>query len=115
MVSRRQDLISALVACAESASRARIRRFVTGLSADELQFVAEYLGSCILEATRPATCSRAELAGKIARFQQVRSPSAGADEDHKMILLLEFLCRAGIHQLPLPAHAPLSASPDIHF
>jgi hypothetical protein len=96
MVARRQELAAALVDCAENPCRARARRFVNGLSADELQFIAEYLGACILEAARNCEQSRAELAARIARFQQESAHSCCADADHKMILLLEFLCRSGV-------------------
>jgi len=63
-----------------------------GLSSDELQFIAEYLGSCILESSGACCGSRAELALRVAQYQAARAPSL--DQDHKMILLLEFLCRA---------------------
>jgi hypothetical protein len=104
MVPRRQDLVAALIACAETGCRASARRFVDGLSADELQFIAEYLGACILESNRQSCCSRAELATRIAQFQQHRAPSGPSDQDHKMILLLEFLCRTSVQQTaPAPS------------
>lgn len=96
MVARRQELAAALIDCAESPCRAKAQRFLSGLSADELQFIAEYLGACILESARNCERSRAELAACIARFQEIRSRVRGADDDHKMILLLEFLCRSGV-------------------
>ena len=94
MVAQRQDLVAALVACAHTPLRARARRFVQGLSADELQFIAEYLGACILESAQRYCCTRAELARRIAEFQDSRESLA--DRDHKSILLLEFLCRTGV-------------------
>jgi hypothetical protein len=94
MVAQRQDLVAALVACADAPLRAKARRFVSGLSADELQFIAEYLGACILEEPGRCCCSRAELAQRIAQFQP--ASRAMADLDHKSILLLEFLCRTGV-------------------
>jgi hypothetical protein len=93
MVAQRQDLVAALVACADAPLRARARRFVSGLSADELQFIAEYLGACILESAQRCSCSRAELARRVAEFQETRE---SFDRDHKAILLLEFLCRTGV-------------------
>ncbi len=102
MVAQRQDLLAALVACADTAFRARARRFVNGLSADELEFIAEYLGTCILESARRCDCSRAELAARIADYQQARRPAP--DRDHKSILLLEFLCRTGGHPAPVRVH-----------
>jgi hypothetical protein len=73
------------------------RRFLRGLSADELQFIAEYFGACILDEPLASASNRAELAARIAAFQQARC-SCGtpvADMDHKMILLLEYLCSVG--------------------
>jgi len=95
MVARRLELAAALVACADSPCRAKARRFVNGLSSDELQFIAEYLGACILESARECRRSRAELAARVAEFQRSHSPAPGPDQDHKMILLLEYLWRSG--------------------
>jgi hypothetical protein len=90
----RSVLISALVGCADGSLKSRSRRFLQGLSSDELQFIAEYLGSCILESSGACCGSRAELAMRVAQYQAARRPGLSADQDHKMILLLEFLCRA---------------------
>jgi hypothetical protein len=90
----RSVLISALVGCADGSLKSRSRRFLQGLSSDELQFIAEYLGSCILESSGAGCGSRGELALRVARYQAARTPTLSADQDHKMILLLEFLCRA---------------------
>jgi hypothetical protein len=86
-----------LALCAEKPVRSRIEDFLLGLSSDELQFIAEYLGCCILESGGQCRCSRAELAQRIAQFQKARQDSAHstADQEHKMILLLEFLCLSG--------------------
>lgn len=85
MVAQRQDLVTALIACTGAPFRAKARRFASGLSSDELQFIAEYLGSCILEAANDCCCSPAALAARLP----------AADRDHKMILLLEYLGRTG--------------------
>jgi hypothetical protein len=79
--------------------------FLMGLSFDELQFIAEYLGASILEYERERRCSRAQLAQRIAEFQRARSDAPSADQDHKMILLLEFLCRTGLQQSPARVRA----------
>jgi hypothetical protein len=90
----RSVLISALVGCTDGSLKSRSRRFLQGLSSDELQFIAEYLGSCILESSGACCGSRTELALRVAQYQAARTPDLSADQDHKMILLLEFLCRA---------------------
>ena len=98
----RNSLIAALVQCADQPVQPDAHRFLTGLSSDELQFIADFVGSCILEAQQPWAHNRAELAGRIARFQQARAhePTARyADQELKMILLLEYLCRLGVPAL----------------
>jgi hypothetical protein len=98
-------LISALVGCTQGSTKTRSRRFLQGLSSDELQFIAEYLGACILEPDVAGPGSRAELAKRVAEFQAARAHALSSDEEHKMILLLEFLCRAGANGVmrPLPS------------
>jgi hypothetical protein len=81
---------------------------LTGLSSDELQFIAEFLGACILESTEKGRCSRSELAERIAQFQGGRlrcPPGCSEDQDHKMILLLEYLCRSGSPRFSLAMRA----------
>jgi hypothetical protein len=99
----RNSLVAALVACADQPLKSEARRFLAGLSADELQFIAEFLGSCVLESQARYARNRAELADRIARFQQARTRST--DRELKMILLLEYLCRSGVHGLALAAPA----------
>jgi hypothetical protein len=70
----------------------KARRFLQGLSSDELQFIAEYLGACILESAGPGQ-------GSTGYCQET------PDQDHKMILLLEYLRRSG-----LVGHASACAS-----
>jgi hypothetical protein len=51
-------------------------------------------------------CSREQLAVRIAAFQRARQENPAvsqADQEHKMILLLEFLCRIGMQQIAAPA------------
>ena len=78
----RSALVTALLACSDSSLRIKARRFLQGLSSDELQFIAEYLGARILEAAGPGQA-----------FVGYRSETP--DQDHKMILLLEYLRRSG--------------------
>lgn len=79
----RSTLVAALVACANSPWKAKARRFLCGLSSDELQYIAAFLGGCILE-------TPAEAPG-------VHDCLHGAeDRELKMILVQEYLCRAGV-------------------
>ena len=82
----RTTLVAALAACAESKVRARARKFLSGLSADELQFIAEYLGARILQSAEQNLCEDWPVAARGGR-----SP----DRDHKMIVLAEYLRQSG--------------------
>lgn len=107
-VAPKSMLVSALCSCAEVRRQSRTRRFLEGLSSDELQYIAEFLGACILEAQRRCVCTRAQLAESIERFEGSRTadaPGHGSPvslrlQEHKMILLLEYLCRSGRMDLP---------------
>ncbi|HEX3743067.1 MAG TPA: hypothetical protein VHW09_04030 [Bryobacteraceae bacterium] len=91
----RSTLVTALVSCAEVPNKSRARRFVQGLSSDELQFIAGFLGACVLDSTGKSCASRTQWAERITRYQQASSAYRSADREHKMILLLEYLCRSG--------------------
>jgi hypothetical protein len=94
----RSALVTALLACSDSSAKIKARRFLQGLSSDELQFIAEYLGACILESTGPGQSSPGQ---PTAEF---RYRPKTADEDHKMILLLEYLRRSRLSR-PASAYA----------
>ena len=84
----RRTLVAALVSCAGEEARARLRRFLAGLSADELEFLAGFQGARILErGATPfglplGTCGPADF-------------GCAADRDHKLIVLREYLARCG--------------------
>lgn len=99
----RETLVTALVSCASSSLQSRSRRFLAGLSSDEMQFIAEFLGCCILESAPWPACSRSQMAEAIFDFQRSRRGlgcGCSEDQEHKMILLLEYLCCSGIEQVP---------------
>jgi hypothetical protein len=102
----RSSLVAALVSCADSPHRSQARRFVEGLSADELQFIAEFLGACVLDPCRQCCASRAQWAERITRYQQASSGRGSHDREHKMILLLEYLCRTGEASSQIPGVNP---------
>ena len=88
----RNALVVALAACADSAFRSNIRRFLDGLSSDELQFLAEFHGACIVECGGQIGQEQVVMA---ARLAGAPAGCASPDRDHKMILLHEYLSRAG--------------------
>ena len=103
----RRVLVSAATACVEERLQKKARRFLQGLSTDELQYIAEFLGACVLESWGRAACSRSQLADGIAHFDQFRCAPTGcvSDQEHKMILLLEYLCRCKLMHCSLAAPA----------
>jgi hypothetical protein len=74
----------------------KARRFLLGLSFDELQFIAEYLGARILASGASGGDRRT------VRFQWQRPERIAADRELKLILLREYLCRAGVQEVPAP-------------
>lgn len=74
----RTALIAAIAGCAEPRLQRKARAFLQGLSNDELRYIAEFLGSCVLESLETSPF-RHGLAG------------GSADREHKMILLHEYL------------------------
>ena len=113
----RTSLVAALSECVDHRKRRNARRFLQGLSADELQYIAEFLGACILDSPGPRECSRKQLAECIAEFECRRRQNSSCanrprpllDQDHKMILLLEYLCRSGLTQYSIAARVRRSA------
>ena len=87
----RTALVTALAACAESPARARARRFLRGLSADELEFIAGFVGACILKSAE----NTARAAESLEHECRIAGSGPGRrDREHKMILLREFLHRS---------------------
>ncbi len=110
--TKKSALVRALSVCVEDPQRREIRRFLQGLATDELQYIAEFLGSCILESGGRCHCSRTQLAEAIKQFDRTRRGSIATarssqdqDQEHKMILLLEYLCRSGLTQYTLAVGA----------
>ena len=82
----RNSLITALAAGAGLPSRRKTRRFLSGLSCGELQFIAEFVGCCILESDsnywHPSHCAALKPGSE--------------DRALKMVLAMEYLGRAGV-------------------
>lgn len=100
VASERASLVRALSAVALSDRRLVARRFLQGLSTEELRYIASYLGACLLESAAPSMpASRNEMAWEILQYEccqadgRCNCPSHALE--HKMILLLEYLssCR----------------------
>jgi len=85
--------------------RRKARQFLLGLSTDELQYIAEFMGCCILESENPGRWTRVQMTEGIQRFDERRRPAS--DRQHKMLLLLEFLSRCSAGSTSLSASAEL--------
>jgi len=103
----RAALISAITACADERFHRKARWFLQGLSNDELQYIAEFLGACVLESSPNEVCSRHQVADDIAYFDRSRPVPRGGlhDRDHRMIVLLEYLCRCNLTRYSLALRA----------
>jgi hypothetical protein len=105
--AKKSSLVCALIACLENSQKRPTRRFLQGLATNELQYIAEFLGACILESGGRCQGSRTQLAEAIKQFERNRHGASAEtvcgrdplqDQEHKMILLLEYLCRSGMPQ-----------------
>ena len=101
------ELVRALSCFVGDERRGGARRFLRGLSADELQYIADFLGSHILESNHRQPCRDWPLAQDIVDFERCRVSrrvrkdcrvAALQDEEHKMILLFEYIRRCGYEQ-----------------
>ena len=102
------ELVNALCSCVRNRRRNLTRRFLQGLSTDELHYIADFLGSRIIEGDHQVACGRPPVARDIYRFEFCRHVAAGdrvgigcpsaalRDRDHKMILLVEYFERCGL-------------------
>lgn len=99
--SERTSLVKALSTVALSDRRRVARRFLQGLSTEELRYIASYIGACLLESALHAQpASRGEIAWEILQYESCQLGCCDhlpGDVEHKMILLLEYLssCRCG--------------------
>jgi hypothetical protein len=104
LTGERATLVKALSTVAVTDRRRMLRRFLEGLSTEELRYIASYLGACLIESTlHTRAASRAEIAWGILQYEECRvkrddmprwSRAGGVlpnDLEHKMILLLEYL------------------------
>ena len=92
----RESLLSALELWADPNQRPKTHQLLSGLSCDELQYIADFLGAALLEPMARGE-SRGQLAELVAVYQRARGCAdwRSHDQDCKAILLLEYLCCGG--------------------
>ena len=98
VASERASLVKALSAVALTDRRRKARRFLEGLSTNELRYIASYLGACVLESGLHADPeSRSQVLWQIAQHECSRTDgcACAGSAEHQMILLVEYLksCR----------------------
>lgn len=97
LTGERVSLVRALSTVAVGERRRTARRFLQGLSTEELRYIASYLGACLLESALHSRAStRHQIAGDILQYECCRQGAplaleAGGGCEHNMILLLEYL------------------------
>jgi hypothetical protein len=96
----RNTLLCALEFWADPSQRHKTHQFLTGLSCDELEYIADFLGATVLE-PMIGGASRQQQAELVAFYQRARGccTQASEDYDRKAILLLEYLCCGGAGRL----------------
>jgi hypothetical protein len=96
LVATKWSLQDALLSCVEMRRRGKARRFLDGLSLDELEYLASFAGACVLEGQEVSRCTRGQIEQSVRRF----SAGIRASDDQKMVLLFEYLCRYGAGECP---------------
>jgi hypothetical protein len=84
----------ALLTCIDVPHQQTARRFLSGLSRDELEYIADFVGTCVIERRLWLGCNRNQVAMWIRDFALTHPTEA--NEDDKTLLLFEFLSRCGI-------------------
>lgn len=102
MRRERASLVTAISSASKLGRREVARRFLEGLSTDELQYIAAYFGAHLLEPrSNDLEQSRNEMAHQIEQYEvkavqsagstNLKVSSEGCDVSHQMIVLLEYL------------------------
>jgi hypothetical protein len=84
------------VARTEKSLKLPVRQFLRGLSCDELQFIASFLGACILESAAGPPAMESKTAEWLVT--QACADRGAEDRELKMILLMEYLGRSRMQQ-----------------
>jgi hypothetical protein len=98
-VASRSSLVGALLRTAHPANRTPIADFLKGLSRDELQCIAEFQGSCIIESEISVVNEYRVMADFFESDDHGRWPDPG-DRAHKTFIVLAWL---DMRKSPAPA------------
>ena len=92
-VASRSSLVGALLRNALPVNRQIVLDFLRGLSRDELECLAEFQGSCILEAGSSESCNSYRLMSDFFDPAFSERWSNPDDRAHKMFIVLAYLDR----------------------
>ncbi len=112
----RASLVTAISATSTSGRREAARRFLEGLSTDELQYIAAYFGARLLEpGPNGSEQSRDEMAHQIEQYEGKRKTPQRSNGSkispesytvsHRMIVLLEYLSACNMRSKTATARA----------
>ena len=118
LVREKSNLVDAISSMSTAGREQAARRFLEGLSTDELRYIAAYFGTRVVDpGLPPPSQNRNQIAQSIERYEDAKkSPepkTAGRDSccsrdkvAHQMIVLLEYL---SVCSLDTPATLPVRA------
>lgn len=114
LVPDRFSLVNAISSMSAAACREASRRFLEGLSTDELEYIAAYYGAQLLDSRVPASClSRTEMAQNIEKYESARKPPSPNGSrnrrviSHRMMILLEYLTMSQSSETETPFPIPV--------
>jgi len=119
LVREKSNLVDAISSMSTAVGEQVARRFLEGLSTDELRYIAAYFGTRVVDpGLPPPSLNRNQIAESIERYQGAKKgpkpkPAdsdtccSGSNVAHRMMVLLEYLSACSIDA---PATLPARAS-----
>ena len=118
VVREQSDLVDAISSMSTAGREQAARRFLEGLSTDELRYIAAYFGTRVVDpGLPPPSLDRNQIAQSIERYEDAKKgpqpKTVGSDTRcngskvaHRMMVLLEYLSACS---LDTPATLPVQA------
>ena len=118
LVREQSNLVNAISSLSTAGREQAARRFLEGLSTDELRYIAAYLGTRVVDpGLPPPSQDRSQIVQSIERYEDSKngpepkpvgsdSRCCGGMAGHQMMVLLEYLSACS---LDTPATLPVEA------
>ena len=118
LIREQSNLVDAISSLSTAGREQAARRFLEGLSTDELRYIAAYFGTRVVDpGLPPPSQNRNQIAQSIERYEDAKKgpepKTAGSDSrccgsmaGHQMMVLLEYLSACS---LDTPATLPVQA------